>query len=86
LSKDEVQAEIGAKVRIVLPSGEEIDTNVIEVLISDSLIGKKNIKGDDTSFVVIEDVLVNIDTEMDFKLAEFMLAQMRNSKSSGSKA
>ena len=50
------------------------------------LIGKKSIKGDDTSFVVIEDVLVNIDTEFDFKLAEFMLEQMRNSRESGSKA
>ena len=50
------------------------------------LIGKKSIKGDDTSFVVIEDVLVNIDTEFDFKLAEFMLEQMRNSKASVSKA
>jgi len=50
------------------------------------LIGKKNIKGDDTSFVVIEDVLVNIDTEMDFKLAEFMLAQIRNPRTSDSKA
>ena len=44
LSKDEVKAEIGTKVRIVLPSGKEvIDANVREVLISDSLIGKKNI-------------------------------------------
>jgi CMP-N-acetylneuraminic acid synthetase len=36
---------------------------------------KKAIKGDNTSVVVIEDPLVNIDTEADFKLAEFMLAQ-----------
>ena len=41
------------------------------------LIGKKSIKGDNTSFVVVEDVLVNIDTELDFKLAEFMLEQLR---------
>jgi len=43
LSKDKVKAEIGSKVRIVLPDGKEIDANVREVLISDSLIGKKNI-------------------------------------------
>jgi hypothetical protein len=43
LSKDEVKAEIGTQVRIVLPSGEKIDTTVREVLISESLIGKKNI-------------------------------------------
>jgi CMP-N-acetylneuraminic acid synthetase len=38
------------------------------------LIDKKSIKGDRASFVIIDDVLVNIDTEFDFKLAEFMLA------------
>jgi hypothetical protein len=44
LSKDEVKAEIGTKVRIVLLGGKEVvDANVREVLISDSLIGKKNI-------------------------------------------
>jgi hypothetical protein len=43
LSKDEVKAGIGTQVRIVLPTGEEIDTYVREVLISDSLVGKKNI-------------------------------------------
>lgn len=43
LSKEEVKAEIGTQVRIVLPSGEKIDTHVREVLISDSLVGKKNI-------------------------------------------
>jgi hypothetical protein len=44
LSKDEVKAEIGTKVRIVLPGGKEVvDANVRDVLISDSLIGKKNI-------------------------------------------
>jgi CMP-N-acetylneuraminic acid synthetase len=40
------------------------------------LIDKKSIKGDDTSFVVIDDLLVNIDTEFDFMLAEFMLKQV----------
>jgi CMP-N-acetylneuraminic acid synthetase len=48
---------------------------VAYVITRECLIGQKSIKGDDTSFVVIDDVLVNIDTEMDFKLAEFMLAQ-----------
>jgi CMP-N,N'-diacetyllegionaminic acid synthase len=45
-------------------------------LISD----KQTIKGDKTSFIVIDDLLVNIDTEYDFKLAEFMLTQIQNSK------
>jgi len=49
------------------------------------LIGKKSIKGDDTSFVIINDELVNIDTAMDFKLAEFMLKQINNSEVSDSK-
>jgi CMP-N-acetylneuraminic acid synthetase len=42
----------------------------------DCLIHKESIKGDNTSFVVVKDVLVNIDTEMDFKLAEFLLTQL----------
>lgn len=41
----------------------------------DCLINKKSIKGDKTSFVVIDDLLVNIDTELDFKLAEFVLQE-----------
>jgi CMP-N-acetylneuraminic acid synthetase len=49
---------------------------MIRSLISD----KQTIKGEKTSFVVIDDLLVNIDTEYDFKLAEFMLAQFQNSK------
>lgn len=40
------------------------------------LIDKKSIKGDRASCVIIDDVLVNIDTEFDFKLAEFMLSQV----------
>ncbi|MCD6150188.1 MAG: acylneuraminate cytidylyltransferase family protein [Deltaproteobacteria bacterium] len=39
------------------------------------LVGKKSIKGDKTSYVVIDDLVVNIDTELDFKYAEFMLQQ-----------
>ncbi len=41
----------------------------------DCIVRKKTIKGEKTSFVVIDDLLVNIDTEYDFKLAEFMLQQ-----------
>ncbi|MGB9499242.1 MAG: cytidylyltransferase domain-containing protein [Dissulfuribacterales bacterium] len=39
----------------------------------DCLLNKKNIKGDRTSFVIIDEFMVNIDTELDFKLAEFFL-------------
>lgn len=39
----------------------------------DCLLNKKNIKGDRTSFVVIDEFMVNIDTELDFMLAEFFL-------------
>ena len=41
----------------------------------DCILNKKNIKGDRTSFVVIDEFMVNIDTELDFKLAEFILRQ-----------
>jgi CMP-N-acetylneuraminic acid synthetase len=47
------------------------------------LIDQKSIKGRDTSYVVIDEQLVNIDTEMDLKLAEFMLAQLNNPGTSG---
>jgi CMP-N-acetylneuraminic acid synthetase len=33
------------------------------------------IKGARTSAVIIQDLLVNIDTELDFKLAEFMISE-----------
>jgi CMP-N,N'-diacetyllegionaminic acid synthase len=39
----------------------------------DCILNKKNIMGDRTSFVIIDEPLVNIDTELDFKLAEFLL-------------
>ena len=39
------------------------------------LVAKKSIKGDNTSYVVVDDLLVNIDTELDFTYAEFMLQQ-----------
>jgi CMP-N-acetylneuraminic acid synthetase len=34
---------------------------------------KKDIKGKRTSFVIIDEFMVNIDTELDFKMAEFFL-------------
>ena len=40
------------------------------------ILRKKNTKGDRTSFVIIHDFVVNIDTELDFKLAEFMLQNL----------
>ena len=39
------------------------------------ILNTKNIKGERTSFVVIDEFMVNIDTELDFKLAEFVLQQ-----------
>jgi len=39
----------------------------------DCILNKKNIMGDRTSFVIIDEPMVNIDTELDFKLAEFLL-------------
>jgi CMP-N-acetylneuraminic acid synthetase len=41
----------------------------------DCILYEKNIKGKKTSFVVIDEFMVNIDTELDFKFAEFMLQQ-----------
>lgn len=41
----------------------------------DCIIKKKSIKGDKASFVLIDEPLVDIDTEFDFKLAEFVLQQ-----------
>ncbi len=39
----------------------------------DCIIGQGNIKGENTSFVIIDDLLANIDTELDFTWAEFLL-------------
>ncbi len=41
----------------------------------DCIIKKKSIKGNKTSFVLIDETMVDIDTEFDFKLAEFVLQQ-----------
>ena len=40
---------------------------------------KKQIKGEKTSYVVIDDLLVNIDTEFDLKFAEFIQQQIQDS-------
>ena len=42
---------------------------------------KKQIKGEKTSYVVIDDLLVNIDTEFDLKFAEFIQQQIQESSS-----
>lgn len=39
----------------------------------DCILGQGNIKGENTSFVIIDDLLANIDTELDFTWAEFLL-------------
>ena len=44
----------------------------------DCIVNKKNIKGDHTSAVIIKDLVVNIDTELDFKLAEFFINKAEN--------
>jgi len=52
----------------------------------DCILRQKSIKGDNASFIVIDDLLVNIDTEMDFKLAQFMLTQTGNPRTPDSRA
>ena len=53
--------------------------NGVAYAISRNLIAeKKTIKGENNSFVLIDDLLVNIDTEFDFKLAEFMQGQLQH--------
>lgn len=48
---------------------------VAYVMTRDCILNTKNIKAERTSFVLINEFMVNIDTELDFKLAEFMLQQ-----------
>ena len=48
---------------------------VAYVMTRDCILNMKNIKGEKTSFLVIDEFMVNIDTELDFKLAEFVLQQ-----------
>ena len=49
--------------------------NGVAYVMTRDCILNKEIKGGRTSFVVIEELMVNIDTEFDFKLAEFILQQ-----------
>lgn len=44
----------------------------------DCIMNKKNIKGNHTSAVIIKCPIVNIDTEQDFKLAEFFINKAEN--------
>ena len=53
---------------------------VAYVMTRDCILTTKNIKGERTSFVVIDEFMVNIDTELDFKLAEFILQQKDHPK------
>ena len=39
------------------------------------LLDKKTIKGTKTGFIIIKGLPINIDTETDFKLAEFLVKQ-----------
>ena len=49
--------------------------NGVAYVMTRDCILNKEIKGGRTSFVVTEELMVNIDTEFDFKLAEFILQQ-----------
>jgi len=48
---------------------------VAYVMVRKLVADHQAIKGARTSAVIIEDLLVNIDTELDFKLAEFMISE-----------
>lgn len=43
MDEEEIKQLIGDKVRIVIKEGQEIDADVKDIAISESLIGKKNI-------------------------------------------
>lgn len=54
--------------------------NGIAYVMNRKLIAEnKQIKGEKTSYVVIDDLLVNIDTEFDLKFAEFIQQQIQDS-------
>lgn len=53
--------------------------NGVAYVMTRDCILNKEIKGGRTSFVIIEELMVNIDTEFDFKLAEFILQQNKDS-------
>ena len=43
LSNDEIRNQIGSKIQLQNPDGSIVQTNVIEVELSSSLVGKKNV-------------------------------------------
>lgn len=49
----------------------------------DCLVGEKSIKGEKTSAVILNEPLVNIDTEFDFRLAEFFMNRDNRDKARG---
>jgi CMP-N,N'-diacetyllegionaminic acid synthase len=49
---------------------------VAYVLSRDLIANQGTIKGERTSYLVIDEIMVNIDTEFDFKLAEFVMQNM----------
>ena len=49
---------------------------VAYVLARDLIANQETIKGKRTSYLIIDDIMVNIDTEFDFKLAEFIMHNM----------
>ncbi len=49
---------------------------VAYVLARDLIVDKEAIRGERTSHLIIDDLMVNIDTEFDFKLAEFVMQNM----------
>lgn len=51
----------------------------------DCIINKKSIKGDKTSFILINEIMANIDTEFDLRLAEFVIKLGGNSSQQPSK-
>lgn len=51
----------------------------------DCIINKKSIKGDKTSFILINEIMANIDTEFDLRLAEFVVKLGGNSSQQPSK-
>jgi CMP-N-acetylneuraminic acid synthetase len=46
----------------------------------DCILSRKDIRGNRTSFVIIDEYMANIDTELDFKMAEFILQHTSNEK------
>jgi CMP-N-acetylneuraminic acid synthetase len=49
---------------------------VAYVIRRDCILNKKSTKGEKTGYVVIDEFVANIDTEMDIRFAEFVLSRM----------